>query len=65
MLEVKTQAQMASKLISRRDKLAREYFALNYPNMTMEQAIVEADFWCAYLQSGFHDKPGQISQNNA
>ena len=41
----------------RRNQLAWEYYNLNYPNMTMEQAEAEAGFWCEYLESDFHHRP--------
>jgi hypothetical protein len=42
--------------IIKRDKLANEYYRLNYPDMTWEQAIDEANFWVDYLNSDFHHK---------
>lgn len=43
-------------IITKRNKLANEYYWLNYPDMTWEQAVEEADFWVDYLNSDFHHK---------
>ena len=38
---------------SRREELAREFLALN-PDMTICEAVDEADMWIGYLNSPFH-----------
>jgi hypothetical protein len=42
---------------SRHERLAQEYYDLNWPHMTMQQANAEADFWCDYLESRLYHTP--------